>query len=178
MYVFCDIETTGLDIFEDEMLELAILITDDQFKAVADFNEVLYFGGDVTDYPDVVQKMHQETELWDKCLRSENYHSDVETKAVAFLDVNNALGLEMCGNTIGFDRAFIKREMYALDQAFHYRSIDISSIKILGKRLGWPGVDKDSPEYSQFTAHQALDDCYLSAIELKHYYGIMETVQW
>lgn len=163
-----DLETTGLDPERCQILEIAIVITDNQLREVAWFSKVLR--------PDVpanafaqcdnaVLAMHTKNGLFLDMLKPEAASlAYVEIAATAFMRDMGAVESPMCGSTIGFDRAFLKKHSPTIHGLFHYRNIDVSTLKELAKR--WLPDEEHPPKRE---AHRALDDIRES-IEVCRFY--------
>ena len=180
MYVVLDLETTGTDPDLEAILEVGIVICDDNFDPIAAFesavhwDELMELEGNLiipSSVNDVVLEMHNKNGLWDESYWSDATLRSVERAAIEFLTKNNALGQELVGNTISFDRAFLHKHMPKLEAAFHYRNIDISTLKVLGNKFGIPAAPKNP------SAHRGVSDCLDSILELEHYLSQMGWVR-
>lgn len=171
MFVLCDIETSGIDENRDVILEVGIVVADDDLNEIANKSWLIYHD----DLPSIrencrqiAREMHDKTGLWRACLEGEPV-SDVESEAIAFLQRYAATGYPMTGNSIHFDRRFLRRYMPSLDKAFYRRSIDVSTLTELA-RFWRPEVytnrphaeDKDKP-------HRAYLDIQHSIAQLKYF---------
>lgn len=171
MFVWVDTETTGLDYsgpFPDQLLEVGIVVTDDDLSLVAAASWVI-FQQHLTLMDDFVFQMHTKSGLMD-AIYDQNVALPLETVeqyAIEWLTQQDALGQPMCGSSIAFDRGMLGRHMPKLNDAFHYRSIDVSSFKEYFKRvfpeLAYPPTPDDQK------AHRASDDILASIDEMKHY---------
>ncbi len=180
MYVILDLETTGLDPELEAILEVGIVIADDDFDPIATFKGVVHWDelmeleGSII-VPDSVQdtvlEMHGANGLWEESYASTNTVRSVEKDAIEFLTTYGATEQELCGNTISFDRAFLHRYMPKLEATFHYRNIDISTLKVLGNKFGILAAPKD------LSAHRGVSDCLDSILELEHYLSMMGWVK-
>lgn len=166
--IWIDLEMTGLDTNTDEIIEIATIITDDDLNVLA---EGPVFAIKVSDQKlngmdDWNTKQHGESGLIDRVRRSTVTLEEAEAKTIEFLNKWVDAGKSpMCGNSICQDRRFLARQMPALERFFHYRNLDVSSIKELCYR--WrpdilKGVEKTG-------THLAMDDIRDSIRELKHY---------
>jgi len=166
--IWIDLEMTGLDPDRDVIIEIATLVTDSELNILAE--------GPVhaIHQPDLVMaamdewntKQHGGSGLTRRVKESRVSASQAEADTLAFLQEWVPAGKSpMCGNSICQDRRFMVRGMPRLERYFHYRHIDVSTIKELARR--WrpevaEGVKKTG-------AHLALDDIKDSINELKHY---------
>ncbi len=173
--ILVDMEMTGLNCGEDEVLELAMVITDSQLNVLAE-SPVWAFGQSETvlqKMDEWNQKMHSKSGLLERVRASQWVYSEVELKAIEFLQVYVPTNTSpMCGNSICQDRRFMARCLPKLEGYFHYRNLDVSTVKELAKR--WkPEVLKTFQKHGK---HEALADIYESINELKHYRQYLMTV--
>lgn len=166
--VWIDLEMTGLDTQTDHIIEVATIVTDGQLRVVAE-GPVL-----AIHQPDTVlaamdewnRTTHGGTGLLQRVRDSRLSAADAEEQTLAFLSQHVAAGASpMCGNSICQDRRFLAREMPTLERFFHYRNLDVSTVKELARRWApdvLAGVQKAS-------THLALDDIRESIQELEHY---------
>jgi oligoribonuclease len=166
--VWLDMEMTGLNPDTDRIIEVAIVVTDSQLNAVA-VAPVL-----VVHQPDAVLEAmddwnkgtHSRTGLIDKVKASRLTAEEVENELLAFLVQHVPKQTSpMCGNSICQDRRFLARHMPKLEAYFHYRNLDVSTLKELAKR--WkPEIAKGLVKQGK---HEALADIYESIEELRYY---------
>lgn len=165
MYIWLDLETTGLDSTDDSILEIGMVATTDQapYEEVDCFSGVVYWDGDKSKLNQWVQKTHTDSGLFELCSLSSHGLRVVEDQAVEFV-VRHSVGGKrlMAGSSIHFDRTFIKNKMKRLDQAFHYRCFDISGTS---EYLAWSRPDifagmreEAAGSNPGAVAHRALDD--------------------
>jgi oligoribonuclease len=166
--IWIDLEMTGLDTQTDHIIEIATIVTDGQLRVVAE-GPVL-----AIHQPDTVlaamdewnRTTHGGTGLLHRVRESRLSSADAEAQTLAFLSQHVAAGASpMCGNSICQDRRFLAREMPTLERFFHYRNLDVSTVKELARRWApdvLAGVQKAS-------THLALDDIRESIQELEHY---------
>lgn len=166
--IWIDMEMTGLNPNTDCIIEVALVITDAQLNTLAEAPVL------VVSQPDHIldgmdkwnQSTHGKSGLIDKVKASTLNEADVENRMLEFLKQHIPSGVSpMCGNSICQDRRFLARCMPQLETYFHYRNLDVSTLKELAKR--WKpeiiqGISKQSK-------HEALADIYDSIEELKYY---------
>ena len=166
--VWLDMEMTGLDPERERIIELAMIVTDSQLETVAESPVwVIHQPEDILAAMDEWnQKTHGRSGLIDKVKASTMDEAAVESAALEFLKKYSLAGHSpMCGNSIGQDRRFMARYMPTLEAFFHYRNLDVSTLKELCKR--WqPEVYKG---FKKKGRHTALADIYESIDELKYY---------
>lgn len=166
--IWIDMEMTGLLPESDGIIEVAIVVTDAQLVAVAEAPVLVVHQADsVLDGMDAWNKStHAKSGLIDKVKASALTEAQAEQKMIEFLKEHVPAGTSpMCGNSICQDRRFLARGMPLLEAYFHYRNLDVSTLKELAKR--WkpaimPGIKKHGK-------HEALADIYESIEELKYY---------
>lgn len=131
MFIFTDIETTGLDPHNDDILALGIIITRDDFTEVVRNEWFLKLERDVSGLDPKVVEMHTSSGLLERCQNSEWLIHDVQEDAVTFIKGYCPEPAPMAGNSIHFDRAFLKVRMPKLEKTYHYRNFDVSTIRML-----------------------------------------------
>jgi oligoribonuclease len=166
--VWVDMEMSGLLPETDRILEIAMIVTDGDLNIVAEGPVLVVHQEDaVLDRMDAWNKgTHGKSGLIDKVKASTLSEAEVEAECLAFLKQHVKSSISpMCGNTIHQDRRFMNRYMPKLEAYFHYRNIDVSTIKELCKR--WqPEIAKG---FSKQQAHTALADIIESVEELRYY---------
>jgi len=166
--IWIDMEMTGLKPEVDRIIEVALVITDQELNVVAEGPvQVVHQPDDVLDAMDSWNKStHGRSGLIDKVKISIASEAQVEEELVRFVTAyvppNSS---PMCGNSVCQDRRFLARYMPGLEACFHYRNLDVSTLKELARR--WKpevlaGLSKQSK-------HEALADIYESIDELKYY---------
>ena len=166
--VWLDMEMTGLDPERERIIELAIVITDSQLATVEESPVWVLHQSEaqLAAMDDWNKATHGKSGLIDRIKASTMDEAAVETAALAFMQEFVAKGVSpMCGNSIGQDRRFMVRYMPKLEDWFHYRNLDVSTLKELCKR--WkPEVAKG---FFKKGEHTALADIRESIEELKYY---------
>ncbi|HET8830984.1 MAG TPA: oligoribonuclease [Casimicrobiaceae bacterium] len=166
--IWIDLEMTGLRPDADRIIEVALVVTDHALETVAQAPVFVVHQDDAAlDAMDSWNKStHGRSGLIDKVKAATMSESDVEAAALAFLREHvPAKASPMCGNTICQDRRFLARFMPALEDWFHYRNLDVSTLKELVRR--WkPELMKGIPKEGK---HEALADILESIAELRYY---------
>ena len=167
-FIWIDMEMTGLYPDTDRIIEVALVVTDANLNVVAEAPVwVVHQDDAVLDGMDSWNKgTHGKSGLIDKVKASALTDGAVEAQALTFLREHvPAKASPMCGNTICQDRRFLARWMPVLENWFHYRNLDVSTLKELCRR--WkPDLMKGIPKEGK---HEALADVYESIEELKYY---------
>ncbi|MBS1188267.1 MAG: oligoribonuclease [Rhodocyclaceae bacterium] len=166
--VWLDMEMTGLNPDGDRILELAIVVTNSALELVAESPVWVVHQSDVVldAMDDWNKKTHGRSGLLERVRATHHGEALVEAEALEFLKKYVGQGQSpMCGNSICQDRRFMARYMPSLEAWFHYRNLDVSTLKELCKR--WtPEVYKGFKKQGK---HTALADIYESIEELKYY---------
>ena len=166
--IWIDMEMTGLEPSTDHVLEVAIVITDSQLNTVAEAPVyVVHQADEVLAAMDAWnQSTHKRSGLIDRVKASALDNAAVEAALLAFIQQYvPARTSPMCGNSICQDRRFLARWMPKLEDYFHYRNLDVSTLKELAKR--WkPDITKGLKKHGK---HEALADIYESIDEMKYY---------
>jgi oligoribonuclease len=166
--IWIDLEMTGLDTFEDEIIEIATVVTDSQLELVAEGPVLaIHQPDEVLDGMDEWNtRQHGKSGLTQRVRDSKLSTQDAERLTLDFLAQHVDAGVSpMCGNSICQDRRFMARLMPQLEEFFHYRNLDVSTLKELGRRWApqlTAGFQKDS-------SHLAMDDIRDSIKELQYY---------
>ena len=166
--IWIDMEMTGLRPESDRIIEVALVVTDSDLDTVAEAPVWVVRQDDaVLDAMDAWnQGTHGRSGLIAKVKASLSSEASVEADAIAFLCEHVPPKTSpMCGNSICQDRRFLARWMPALEDYFHYRNLDVSTLKELVRR--WkPELMKGVPKEGK---HEALADVYESIAELRYY---------
>ncbi len=175
--IWIDMEMTGLQPDSDRIIEIAILVTDAQLAPVAAAPVLVVHQPDsVLDAMDSWNKsVHAKSGLIERVRASTLDEAQAEREALAFLAAHAPAGVSpMCGNSICQDRRFLARWMPRLEAWFHYRNLDVSTLKELVKR--WkPEAIKEMMKLKQ-GKHEALADILESIEELKYYRKSVMTI--
>lgn len=170
--IWIDLKMTGLDPINDSILEIATVITDRDLHVLAEGPElaIRHSSERLEAMDDWNRNQHRKSGLWQRVVESTIEMGVAEAKTVEFLSRWIGAGKSpMCGNSICQDRRFLYRLMPRLKRYFHYRNLDVSTIKELARR--W------SPElprgFSKDSTHTALSDVRDSIAELAYYRPFM-----
>jgi len=166
--VWIDLEMTGLDCQSDSIIEIATIVTDADLEIIAEGPVLAIHQPDaVLDGMDEWNtRQHTRSGLVQRVRASRVSAGEAEVATLAFLgDLVEPNSSPMCGNSICQDRRFMAREMPGLEAFFHYRNLDVSTLKILAG-LWAPSVLKGVDKKSE---HLALADIRDSIAELRHY---------
>lgn len=166
--IWIDLEMTGLDTMQDAIIEIATLITDASLNIVAQGpNLAIYQSDDVLAKMDEWnQKQHTQSGLISRVKASTISYEQAQNQTLDFIkQYVDPKTSPMCGNTVCQDRRFLHRLMPSLEAYFHYRHLDVSTVKELAK-LWAPQVYQNLKKQG---AHLALDDIKESIEELRYY---------
>lgn len=166
--VWIDCEMTGLDLGADELVEVAVVVTDFDLKPLDPGFDVVIRPSEsaLAQMSSVVTEMHTASGLLTALPHGLSV-AEAEAKVLEYLQRYTTPGQSpIAGNTIGTDRAFLARWMPRLDAHLHYRSVDVSSVKELAKRW-YPRVYYNAP--TKHGGHRALADILESIRELDYY---------
>ncbi|MEC9415036.1 MAG: oligoribonuclease [Pseudomonadota bacterium] len=166
--IWIDLEMTGLDVQNDNIIEIATIVTDYNLEILVE-GPVLAIKQSkkiMTEMDEWNTRHHGNSGLTEKVLQSNISAQDAETQTLSFLREYVKSGASpMCGNGICQDRRFLAREMPDLERFFHYRNLDVSTIKILAQ-IWNPSIVSGVKKNSK---HRALDDIKDSINELIYY---------
>jgi oligoribonuclease len=166
--VWIDLEMTGLDTQRDHIIEIATVVTDSSLQVVAEGPVIaIHQPETVLEAMDEWNRTtHGASGLLQRVRDSSCTVEEAEAATLEFLAKHSEPGASpMCGNSICQDRRFLAREMPALEKFFHYRNLDVSTVKELARRWA-PGVAAGMQKSS---THLALDDIRESIEELDYY---------
>ncbi len=166
--IWIDLEMTGLDTQRDVIIEIATIVTDGQLNTLAEGPVLAIHQSDkiLAGMDDWNQRTHSQSGLIERVKTSKISEKVAERETIEFLrEYVPAKVSPMCGNSICQDRRFLARCMPELEEYFHYRNLDVSTLKELAKR--WkPEITKGLQKKG---AHLALDDIRESIEELRYY---------
>ncbi|GGX95121.1 oligoribonuclease [Litchfieldella qijiaojingensis] len=168
LLVWIDLEMTGLDPARERIIEVATLITDNDLNLIAEGPVIAVHQPDslLEAMDDWNRKTHGESGLVERVKQSRVDTAAAERQTLEFLKAYVVPGTSpMCGNSVHQDRRFLEREMPELLAFFHYRNLDVSTLKELAKRWN-PTALKG---FEKRNVHLALDDIRESLAELAHY---------
>ena len=166
--VWVDLEMTGLDPDADTVIEIATIVTDSELNTLAEGPVMAIHASEATlAAMDAWNTTHHgESGLLERVRTTDVTLADAERETLAFLrGWTRRHKSPMCGNSICQDRRFMARTMPALEDFFHYRNLDVSTVKELVRR--W-APDEDLA-FAKRNTHLALDDIRESIAELRHY---------
>lgn len=159
---------TGLDTNNDAIIEIATIVTDDKLNILAEGPIIAIHQPDAAleAMDNWNTKQHGGSGLTERVKNSTTNEAEAERQTLDFLAQYVPAGVSpMCGNSICQDRRFMARIMPELEAYFHYRNLDVSSLKELARRWS-PAVEKS---FKKKSSHLAMDDVKDSIRELEHY---------
>ncbi len=170
MLAWMDLEMTGLNPACDVIVEIATLVTDNNLELVAEGPDLVVAAAPeaLASMEDVVTKMHTKSRLLEEIKASTLSLEAAGEMTLDFLKqhITKPGTVPLCGNTIGMDRRFLSAQLPEVENFFHYRSIDVSTVKELARR--WhPAAYRAAPKKKK--GHRALDDIWESLNELRHF---------
>ena len=185
MLAFLDLETCGLDVEGDDILEVACIVTDDRLATeVARYHAVVRTDREFYELPEVVRDMHTKSGLWaevkdDKIAQpirqvDEALASFLREHAVKIERDNGRANLvrpQLAGNGIHFDRGFLRRCLRKAEAELHHRQLDVTSVNELMRRF-CPPIYEARPRPTE-SAHRAMDDVLESLAVARHYGRVM-----
>lgn len=164
--VWVCIETTGLNEKKDSLLEIAVVITDKQLNTLAAHERIIHQNSQTLGRMEsVVAEMHQTSGLYNKVQISRNSEYMVDLELAQFMDDNGYKpnrSAVICGNGVAFEQKFIKRDLPHFSKYLHYRLIDVSSLKEVGKL--WFTFE----EFEKDKKYTAMHDLKESIAEMKY----------
>lgn len=166
--IWIDLEMTGLDTVQDRIIEIATIITDKELNILAEGPVLALYQPDevLTEMDEWNTRQHSESGLLKRvrqsCLNEIEAEQQTLNFVAQFIDAGKS---PMCGNSICQDRRFLARLMPTLEAYFHYRNLDVSTVKELVRRWA-PDI---ASGFSKTSSHLALEDIKDSIAELKYY---------
>ncbi len=164
-----DLEMTGLDPNRHVIVEIATLLTDDELNIVAEGPDLVIHASEeeLALMDTVVVDMHAKSGLLDQIRASTLTLDEAGAETLAFLRQHlGPRSTPLCGNSIGMDRRFLATYLPEIEEFLHYRSVDVSTLKELGRRW-YPEQIAAAPRKAG--SHRALDDIKESINELAYY---------
>ena len=165
--IWIDLEMTGLDTDHDLIIEIATIVTDSELKILAEGPVLALHQPEavLSQMDEWNTRQHGQSGLLERVRASRCDAAEAERVTLAFLEKFVAAGQSpMCGNSICQDRRFLHRLMPRLERYFHYRNLDVSTVKELSRR--WA---PELPAFDKQSAHLALADIRDSINELRYY---------
>jgi oligoribonuclease len=166
--IWIDLEMTGLSPEQDRIIEIATLVTDGDLNILAEGPVLAIHQSEqqLGLMDDWNQKTHGESGLVERVRASKVTEAEAEKQTLAFLSKYAEPGASpICGNSVHQDRRFLVRYMAELEAFFHYRNLDVSTVKELARRWKPAVVDAVTKQ----SRHEALQDIRDSVDELRHY---------
>lgn len=167
---FLDFETTGLDPSRQEPIEVAAFVTDDRLTELGRFESWIVPTRPLSDWEPAALEMHTRSGLFQLCLER---GAAREFAGAALLDwlaatVQAGARLHLAGNSVHFDRGFLRAYFPAVEQRFHHRHLDVSSVRLAAEVFA-PGAAPLGGE----KPHRAMADVLRSIDELKHWRAVL-----
>ncbi|WP_447400391.1 oligoribonuclease [Vibrio harveyi] len=166
--IWVDLEMTGLDPETHKIIEIASIVTDSELNILAEGPVLAVHQPEeeLAKMDDWCTNTHTASGLVDRVRNSDVSEQDAVAQTIEFLEKWVPKGVSpICGNSIGQDRRFLYKHMPELEEYFHYRYLDVSTLKELTRR--WKPEVLDV--FSKQGTHLALDDIRESIAELKYY---------
>ncbi|MGB5292274.1 MAG: oligoribonuclease, partial [Lysobacterales bacterium] len=170
--IWIDLEMTGLDTMNDTILEIATIVTDGELNILANgpVCAVRHDNAVLMAMDNWNRQHHTDSGLWQRVVFGRYSMAAAEAETISFLNEWVEKGASpMCGNSICQDRRFLHRLMPELESWFHYRNLDVSTIKILANE--W--LPAELREFDKENRHEALSDIRESIEELKYFRQFM-----
>lgn len=166
--VWIDLEMTGLDTDNDSIIEIATVVTDANLNVLAEGPDlaITHPVAKLEAMDEWNRHQHSKSGLWRRVVEEGVSMAEAEAQTLAFLKLwVPERASPMCGNSICQDRRFLHREMSSLERYFHYRNLDVSTLKELARRWA-PSV---LAGFNKESKHTALSDVHDSIEELQYY---------
>ncbi|HUY62516.1 MAG TPA: oligoribonuclease [Candidatus Paceibacterota bacterium] len=177
LLVWMDLEMTALDARVNQIIEIAVVLTDRDLNVVAEGPDlIIHADASAFDHiPASARALHEKNGLVELAPASALSLADAEAEVLAFLEERVApQSAPLCGNSIWVDRHFLRLQMPRVDAHLFYRCIDVSTIKELARRWA-PAVYGEAARRKGESAHRAKDDVMASISELAFYRGAFFT---
>lgn len=166
--IWIDLEMTGLEPETDRIIEIATVVTDANLHVIAQGPVLAVHQPDelMAGMDEWCTRTHGNSGLTQRVHDSQVSEAEAERQTLEFLAQHLPAGVSpMCGNSIGQDRRFLARYMPKLEQFFHYRNLDVSTLKEIARRWNPAALEG----FEKQGTHLALDDILESIAELSHY---------
>ncbi|NOQ46511.1 MAG: oligoribonuclease [Desulfobulbaceae bacterium] len=166
--IWIDLEMTGLDPAMDQIIEIATIITDQHLNILAQGPVIAIHQSEevLAAMDEWNSRHHTGSGLVDRIRKSDYTLSRAEDETISFLQAWIPAGTSpMCGNSICQDRRFLARLMPTLEEYFHYRNLDVSTLK----EIAWRWAPQVADSFQKNKCHLALEDIKESIAELRHY---------
>jgi len=168
-FLWLDMEMSGLNPFEDKILEVAVIVTDEKLVEHFCYETVIFQNKEILEQMNEwCKKQHRESGLISRIATGiSEKELDIKLINICKNYWRNNEKIILCGNSIWQDRRFIEQYLYDFSSLLHYRMLDVSSFKLVFENLY-------HKKYTKKNAHRALDDIRESVFELKHYLNCID----
>ncbi len=169
MLIWLDSETTGLSPEQCEMLEVAIVLTNERLEEIAVYESAIRFRGHIDN--EWARNQHEKSGLLAECHEAEMTTAEAEQDILRFLRAHGVAAKAgvLAGSSIHFDRSFLRAKMPELDGFLHYRMVDTSSLNELSSRFAREVYEKRPTIPKADIPHRALADIRASIGLLRYY---------
>ncbi len=169
-FFWVDLEMTGLDHTTDQILEVAVVVTDMQLKPLAELHRIVFQPIEVLDrMTDFVRDLHQKSGLT-QAVSQGTPLAEVEKELISLIEshFDPKERVVLAGNSVGNDKRFIDQYLPEVAKRLHYRIVDVSSFKEVFR-------ERYRLNFEKKNAHRAVDDIYESIRELEYYLSYVKT---